>query len=91
MRSRRDILLRLKNRSMKESRSLISVPPFTSILPLHQAVFAKLIQSFTVSKHLWVRYYNNSSNIIFMLGEAKLATRFLISFHRIRFNFEFNL
>ena len=36
---------------------------FTSSPPLHlfrQAVFAKLIHSFTVLKHLWVRYYNNS-------------------------------
>ena len=39
---------------------------FTSIPPLHQAVFEKLIQSFTVSKHLWVMYYNNSSSIIFV-------------------------
>ena len=39
---------------------------FTSIPPFHKVVFAKLIQSFTVSKHLWVRYYNNSSGIIFM-------------------------
>ena len=43
-------------------------PFFTSSPPLHpfrQAVFAKQIQSFTVLKHLWVRYNNNSSNIIF--------------------------
>ena len=35
-------------------------------LSIRQAVFAKVIQRFTVLKHLWVRYYNNSSNIIFM-------------------------
>ena len=40
-----------------------STPPPLSI---RQAVFAKLIQRFTVLKHLWVRYYNNSSNIIFI-------------------------
>ena len=40
-----------------------STPPPLSI---RQAVFAKLIQRCTVLKHLWVRYYNNSSNIIFM-------------------------
>ena len=40
-----------------------SAPPPLSI---RQAVFAKLIQRFTVLKHLWVRYYNSSSNIIFM-------------------------
>ena len=46
-------------------------PPvfFTPIPPLHQAVSAKLIQSFTVPKHLWVRYYNNSSNIILCKGK----------------------
>ena len=43
-------------------------PVFTSsalLRPLRQAVFAKQIESFTVLKHLWVRYNNNSSNIIF--------------------------
>ena len=73
MRSRRDILLRLKSRSMKEPRSLIRVSfPFFHFqstpppLSIRQAVFAKLVQRFTVLKHLWVKYYNNSSNIIIM-------------------------
>ena len=71
MRSRGDILLRLKSRSLKEPRSLISapLPPFS--LPVHPSTpFVRLslqskIQTFTVLKHLWVRYNNNSSNIIF--------------------------
>ena len=73
MRSRRDILLRLKSRSMKEPRSLIRVsPPFFHFqstpppLSIRQAVFAKLVQRFTALKHFWVKYYNNSSNIIIM-------------------------
>ena len=73
MRSRRDILLRLKSRSMKEPRSLIRVSsPFFHFqstpppLSIRQAVFAKLVQRFTVLKHLWVKYYNNSSNMIIM-------------------------
>ena len=40
-----------------------STPPPLSI---RQAVFAKLVQRFTALKHLWVKYYNNSSNIIIM-------------------------
>ena len=67
---RGDILLRQKSRSVKEPRSLTSFPHpfFTSSPPLHpfrQAVFAKQIQTFTVLKHLLVRYNNTSSNIIF--------------------------
>ena len=57
---------------LPDQRRSLSPPPFFHLqsapppLSIRQAVFAKLIQRFTVLKHLWVRYYNNSSNIIFM-------------------------